>query len=165
MPGATPERLWTAQYQREGIGTGLRYATGNGPYEARLDLSMATDWRDLVSPGLKLSYVSSGGAPDHGILDFGIDLRPWRQLLIGYWGENLWTGGLEQPTQHFAIAIKPFASFKGWPTDFQLGIATSKQKGLSQRGFLFTQLPIYHGLRMQVQLDGKNKGLFGRSSG
>jgi protease IV len=151
------ERLLTAQYQGDQHAEGLRYYLGTNTYQARFDLALATNWINLFSPGIRLSYLSSGSESDHALLDGGLDFRPCPQLLIGYYGENLWSGGIEKPVQNLGISVRPWGSRSNWLADFQIGLSASRSKSMGRSGFLFTQIPIYGGLRMQNQWDPKHK--------
>jgi protease IV len=151
------QRLWAVQSQSEGHAAGFRYLSGSGPYQARLDFSWAQNWGSWLSPGIRLSYISAGNAPDHAIMDAGLDLRPWRQLILGYWGQNLWTGGSEERIQHAALALKPLASMQGAWNDFQLGLSFSQPENSPNHSKLFSQLPLFPGLRFLGDWDWRHR--------
>jgi protease IV len=144
------QRLWSLSTQGGRHAEGFRYWEGNGPYLARFDVSAAWDLAGFLSPGLRPAYVWDGAGPDHLLLDAGLDLRPLPQVLAGYWAENLWSGsGRETPiTHHWSIALRPWGARAGWASDFNLGAGGAVPDSGKRRNFVFAQIPLAYGLRM-----------------
>ncbi len=124
--------------------------------QARFDMAWATDWLNLFSPGIRIGYWALNGGENHAVVDAGLHFRPLKVLMASYWGENLWSGGNELPIHHLALAYRPFGSRTGWPSDLQIGLGSLQAKDQRQQGFLFTQIPLPFGLRMQTQYDFAN---------
>ncbi|HKP97674.1 MAG TPA: signal peptide peptidase SppA [Fibrobacteria bacterium] len=148
-----PQRLWAAQNQGPGHAEGFRYWEGKGPYLARFDLALAGNVLGLFSPGVRPAFVWDGAGPDHLLLDAGLDFRPLPRLLAGYWGENLWSGSDENRVHRFAAAVRPWGSRPGALGDFNLGLGLEKEEGGKRRGFLFTQVPLGLGFKLESQVD------------
>ena len=156
-PGGKIERMWATQYQGNGHGEGLRFYQGNGPYQARFDLALAGYSFGDFSPGIRFGYLSFGRGTDHGVVDAGLDFRPWPQFLLGYWGDNLWSGESDLRIHHLAAAVKPFGAREGWPADFQLGLGWTRPETGSRQAFVFTQVPLFLGMRLQTQWDFQHR--------
>jgi len=155
--GGAVERLWAAQYQGEGHAEGFRFYQGNGPYQARFDLALAGYTFGTFSPGVRFGYLTFGKGTDHGVIDAGLNFRPWPQFLLGYWGDNLWTAESETRIHHLAAAVKPFGAREGWPADFQLGVGLTRPESGPRQAFVFTQVPLLLGFRLQSQWDFQHR--------
>src|SRR4051812_37777235 len=137
------QRLWALQQQGPGWAAGFRYWEGAGPYLARFDLAGAWNALGLFTLGLRPAYVWDGLGPDHALLDGGLDFRPWPQLLLGAWTENLATAGDEKRTHRLAASVRPFAGYAGgWP-DLDVGYGFERSGPGKRRGYVFGQLPLF----------------------
>ena len=145
------QRFWGLQNQGQRHAEGFRYWEGSGPYMARLDLAMGTEFLGLFSPGIRPAYVWDGKGRDHAVLDAGLDFRPLPQALAGYWAENLWTGSSERRVHHLAAALRPWGSGTGALADLVMGYALEKPEKAKRRGFLFSQIPLGFGFRIESQ--------------
>jgi protease IV len=146
-----PQRLWALHNQESGHAEGFRYWEGNGPYQARFDLAIGSEFLGLFSSGVRPAYVWDGAGADHFVVDAGIDFRPLPQLLAGYWGENLWTGASESRVHRLAAAVRPWGSRQGALSDAVLGYGWSLRESGKRRGFLFAQAPLGFGFRIESQ--------------
>ncbi|MEO7424802.1 MAG: signal peptide peptidase SppA [Fibrobacteria bacterium] len=151
------QRLWEAQNQGRWHAEGLRFYEGNGPYRVRFDVALATEMLGLFSPGLRPAYVWDGVTPDHVLLDAGLDFRPWSRFLAGYWMENLWAGVSEPRIQHLSAAVRPWGARPGALADFNFGFEAVLPESGKRRGYLFAQVPLGFGFRVETQLDARNR--------
>lgn len=162
LQNGSTRRLWALQYQGAGIGSGVRYYEGSSPYQMRFDLAWATTWMRFFSPGIRLSYISSGSESDHGIVDWGFQFRPFSQLLLGYWSENFLTPASESSVNRVGLSVRPFANFKGWSRNLQFGLASNSWSHGENQSFITTQIPLYAGFRFESQWDfGNHEGSVG----
>ncbi|MBW8887457.1 MAG: signal peptide peptidase SppA [Fibrobacteres bacterium] len=156
------QRLWALEQQGPGWAGGFRYWEGAGPYLARFDLAGAWNALDLFTFGLRPAYVWDGQGPDHLLLDGGLDFRPWPQLLLGAWTENLATAGDERRTHRLAASLRPFAVYPGGWADLDVGYGFERQGPGKHRGYVFGEIPLFAGLRTEAQWDpGRGEGSLG----
>ncbi len=150
-------RLWSLGRQDGNFGLGLRYWEGGGPYATRADLAWGGTFLGLFSPGIRPAYVWDGSGPDHFLADAGLDFRPLPQFLIGYWMESLISAGPEKRVNHLAAAVRPFAGSHGGLGDLNFGVGMEAAKGNGRHGYLFGQLPLFAGLRVETEWDPKRR--------
>jgi protease IV len=136
---------------------GLRIWEGNGPYLIRFDWAAARNVAGFLSPGVRPAFVWDGKGSDHLLVDAGLDVRIFPQLLAGYWGENLWSGSDEPTTHHVSIGVRPFATFGGWPADFNFGVGAVRPDSGKRRGFVFAQIPLGLGFKLESEWDPRGK--------
>jgi protease-4 len=151
------QRLWSLQSQGASHALGLRLWEGNGPYLARFDWAAGWDVGGFLTPGLRPAYVWDGLESDHLLLDAGLDVRVFPQLLAGYWGENLWSGTEEPLTHHFSLGVRPFAALGGWSSDFNFGVGAVRPDSGKRRNFVFAQIPIGFGFKFESEWDPRGK--------
>ncbi|MDB5105848.1 MAG: signal peptide peptidase SppA, type [Fibrobacteres bacterium] len=151
------ERLWALRTEGTGHAEGFRFWEGDAPYLARFDAARAWNVAGFLTPGIRPAYVWDGKGPDHLLVDGGLDARPIPQLMAGYWGENLWSGGDEPITQHFALALRPWANHGGALSDFNLGVGLAKPDSGKRRTFMFTRIPLGFGFLLESEWDPKNR--------
>jgi protease-4 len=151
------QRLWAVQNQGPGHALGFRWWEGNGPYQARFDAALAGNVLRFFTPGIRPAYVWDGSGKDHLLLDGGLDFRPLPQFMAGYWAENLWTGGYEPINQRVAAAIRPWGARTGTLADFNLGAGFEFPDEGKRRGFVFTQLPLGAGIKIESHIDFRNR--------
>ncbi len=151
------QRLWALGTQGNGFATGFRFWEGNGPYLARFDLGTGWNFAGVLTPGLRPAYVWDGRGSDHLLLDAGLDIRPFPQLLAGYWGENVWSGVDEPVINHFSFGLRPFATLKGWASDIDFGVGLVKPDSGKRQGFLFAQFPIGFGFHVETEWSPRDR--------
>ncbi len=150
-------RLWSLETQGSGQAESFRYYEGNGPYRARFDLAIGGNFLRCFSAGIRPAYVWDGADADHPVLDAGMDFRPLPQIMAGYWGENLWTGDTERKIHHVSAAVRPWGAASGILSDFNFGLAAVKEEQGKRRSYLFGQVPLGLGFRVEGQLDLKHR--------
>ena len=159
--GEARHRLWALQQQGRGWALGFRYWEGGAPYLARFDAGASGNAFGLFTFGLRPAWIWDGAGSDHLVLDAGLDFRPFPQLLLGAWTENLATAGTEPRVHRLAAAARPFAAYRGGWSDLNVGYGVEGAQG-KRRGYWFGQIPLAAGLRFEGRWDpGREEGSFG----